>query len=171
MDDATTRDMSEKVNHKSAYAHHHQDLVVMMERVLQIVAENKVAQAETELVHLKSCQAEMEEAYLAAIKLMKNKADCTLKTWIESDWIRDDEMQELLDMPPAEYQPAIKKKGIPLLPIVRRQEDRPLKSLSPSVDTEEKSWTNTANDGIFLENYPRKGQMWQLWKELCCSKV
>jgi len=65
----------------------------------------------------------MEEAYLAAIKLMKNKIDCTLRTWIESDSIRDDEMQELLDMPPAEYQPAIKKKDIPLLPIMRRQED------------------------------------------------
>jgi len=63
-------------------------------------------------------------------------------------------MQELLDMPPAEYQPTIKKKDIPLLPIVRRQEDRPLKSLSPSVDTEEKPRTNTANDEIFPGREP-----------------
>jgi len=119
MDDATTRDMLEKVNHKSAYARHHKDLVVTMERVLQIVAENKVAQAETELVHLKSHQAEMEKAYLASIELLKNKADRTLMTWIESDSIRVDEMQELLDMLPAEYQPATRKKDIPLTPIVR----------------------------------------------------
>ena len=119
MEDATTRDMVEKVIHKSAYARLRQDLVVTMERVLRRATGNEVAQAETELVHLKSCQAKMEEAYLAAIKLMKNKADCTLKTWIESDSIRVDEMQELLDMPPAEYQPAIKKKDIPFIKLLK----------------------------------------------------
>ena len=103
MDDATTRDIVEKVIHKSVYARHHQDLIITMKRVLRIVAENKVAQAETELVHLKSRQAEMEKAYLASIELLKNKADRTLMTWIESDSIRVDEMQELLDMLPAEY--------------------------------------------------------------------
>ena len=119
MDDATTRDMVEKVIHKSAYACHHQDLIIAMKRVLRIVPENKVAQAETKLVHLKSRQAEMEKAYLASIELLKNKAGRTLKTWIESDSIRVDEMQELLDMLPAEYQPATRKKDIPLTPIVR----------------------------------------------------
>ena len=119
MEDATARDMVEKVIHKSAYAHHHQYLVIAKKRVLRIVAENKVAQAETELVHLKSRQAEMEKAYLASIELLKNKADRTLMTWIESDSIRVDEMQELLDMLPAEYQPATRKKDIPLTPIVR----------------------------------------------------
>ena len=44
-----------------------------------------------------------EEAHLAAMELMQNKADCTLKTWMESDSIRVDEIQELLDMLPAEY--------------------------------------------------------------------
>ena len=115
--------MVEKVIHKSVYTRLRQDLVITMERVLRRAIENEVAQAETELVHLKSCQDKMEEAYLAAIKLMENKDDCTLKTWIESDSVRDDEMQELLDMPPAEYQPAIKKKDIPLLPIMHHQED------------------------------------------------
>ena len=62
MDDATTRDMVKKVNHKSAYARLRQDLVVTMERVLRRATENEVAQVETKLVHLKSCQAEMEEA-------------------------------------------------------------------------------------------------------------
>jgi len=119
MEDATTRDKVEKVIHKSAYAHHHQDLVIAMKRVLRIVAKNEVAQAETELVHLKSCQAEMEEAYLAAIELMENKADSTLKNWMKSDSIRVDEMQELLDTLPEEYQPAIRKKDLPLTPIVR----------------------------------------------------
>ena len=54
MEDATARDMVEKVIHKSVYVRHHQDLVITMKRVLRIVAENKVAQAETELVHPKS---------------------------------------------------------------------------------------------------------------------
>ena len=149
MEDATARDMVEKVIHKSAYARLCQDLVVTMERVLRRATGNKVAQAKTELDYLKSRQA-----YLAAIELLKNKADHTLKTWIESDSIRVDKMQELLDMPPAEYQPAIMKKDIPLISVVRRQEDLPLKSLSPSVDTEEKSRTNTANDRIFPGREP-----------------
>ena len=122
MDDATTRDVLEKVIHKSAYARLRQDLVVTMERVLQRATKNEVAQAETEIVHLKSCQAKMEEAYLTAIKLMKNKADCTLKTWMKTDSIRVDETQELLDTLPEEYQPAIRK-DLPLIPIVRHQED------------------------------------------------
>ena len=67
MDDATSRDTVEKVIHKSVYARLRQDLVVTMERVLRRAVENKVALAETELVHLKSRQTEMEEAYLAAI--------------------------------------------------------------------------------------------------------
>ena len=92
MDDATMRDMLKKVIHKSAYARHRQDLVVAMEHVLRIVAGNKVAQAETELVHLKSCQTEMEDAYVTAMELMKNKADRTMKTWMESDSIRVDEI-------------------------------------------------------------------------------
>ena len=119
MEGATARYMVEKVIHKSAYVHHHQDLVIAMKRVLRIVAKNEVAQAETELVHLKSCQAEMEEAYLAAIELMENKADSTLKNWMKSDSIRVDEMLELLDTLPEEYQPAIRKKDLPLTPIVR----------------------------------------------------
>ena len=67
--------MVENVIHESAYARHRQDLVIAMERVLRIAAENKVARTETELVHLKLGQAKMEEAYLAAIELMKNKAN------------------------------------------------------------------------------------------------
>ena len=90
---------------------------------------------------------------------------------MDSDLIRDDEMQELLDMLPAEYPPAIRKKDIPLIPIVHRQEDCPLKSLSPSIDTEEKPRTNTANDGIFLEDYSGENQMWQPWKEPRCPEV
>ena len=80
MDDATTRDVVEKVIHKSAYARLRQDLVVTMESVLRRAIENKVAPAETELVHLKSRQTEMEEAYLAAIEVLNNKVDRTLRT-------------------------------------------------------------------------------------------
>ena len=50
-----------------------------------------------------------EVAHLAAMELVQNKADRTLKTWMESDSIRVDEIQELLDMLPEEYQPAIRK--------------------------------------------------------------
>ena len=75
--------------------------------------------------------------YLAIIELIKNKADCTLKTWIEPDSIRVDEMQELLDMLPVEYQPTVRKEDSSLILTELRLEDCPLKSLSPSVDTEE----------------------------------
>ena len=115
MEDATARDMVEKVIHKSAYARLRQDIVVTMVRVLRRATENEVAQADTELVHPKSRQAELEEAYLATIELLKNKADRTLMTWIESDSIRVDEMQELQDMLPGEYQPAIKKEDFSLI--------------------------------------------------------
>ena len=92
------------------------------ETTQRITAEIKLAQAETELAKLIAYQVEMEckeEAYLTAMKLRQNKADRTLKTWIESDSIRVDEMQELLDMPPAEYQPAIKKKDIPFIKLLK----------------------------------------------------
>ena len=97
--------------------------------------------------------------YLAIIELIKNKADCTLKTWIEPDSIRVDEMQELLDMLPVEYQPTVRKEDSSLILTELRLEDYPLKSLSPSVDTEEKPWTNTANDGIYPEDYPGEHQI------------
>ena len=72
-------------------------------------------------------------------------------------------MQELLDMLPEEYQPAIRKEDFSPISIELHQEDCPFKNLSPSVDTEEKLWTNTTNDGTFPEHYPRKDKMWQPW--------
>ena len=69
--------------------------------------------------------------YLAIIELIKNKADCTLKTWIEPDSIRVDEMQELLDMLPVEYQPTVRKEDSSLILTELHLEDCPLKSLSP----------------------------------------
>ena len=58
---------------------------------------------EIKLANLRAHQIKMkckEEAYLAAMELMKNKADRTMKTWMESDSIRVDEIQELLDILP-----------------------------------------------------------------------
>ena len=52
------------------------------------------------LLSSRARQAEMEckeEAYLTCIELMKEKADRTLKTWMESDSIQMDAIQELLN--------------------------------------------------------------------------
>jgi hypothetical protein len=52
--------------------------------------------AEVEFAELRTRQAEMEckeEVYLTTMKQMRDKADRTLKIWIESDSIRVDEMQ------------------------------------------------------------------------------
>ena len=65
------------------------------ETTRRITAEIKFALAETELAKLKAHQVEMEckeEAHLAAMELVQDKADRTLKTWMESDSIRVDEI-------------------------------------------------------------------------------
>lgn len=50
-----------------------------------------------------------EVAHLITLELMKDKVDRTLKAWKEDDAIRVDEIQELLDQLPDEYQCAIRK--------------------------------------------------------------
>jgi len=153
MDDATMRDMVENVIHESAYARHRQDLVIAMERDLRIAADNKVA------------QVEMEEAYVVAIELMKNKVDHSLKTWMESDSIRVDEIQELLDMLPEEYQPAIRKEDFSLVPTEPQVKECILENLLLPVEAEEEWRTVTTTDEISPKDHPEESQMEQPHKK------
>ena len=106
-----------------------------------------------------------EEAHLAAMEPVQDKADRTLKTWMESDSIRVDEIQELLDLLPEEYQPAIRKEDFSLVPTEPQVKECMLEDLPLPVEAEEEPWTYTTNDWTFLEGYLRKDQMWPSWKK------
>lgn len=101
--------------------------------------ERKLAQAEAELAKFKASQAEMErkeEAYLTTMEQMKDKVDRTLKTWMESDSIQVDKIQETLDQLPEEYQPAVRKEDFSLIPTELGLKKCLLKDLPSSVESE-----------------------------------
>ena len=96
-----------------------------------------------------------EEAHLAALELVQDKAVRTLKTWMESDSIRVDEIHELLDMLPEEYQPAIRKEDFSLVPTEPQVKECMLENLPPPVEAEE--WrTVTTADLIPPEDHPEE---------------
>ena len=66
----------------------------------RLTAEIKLARTETEVAKLRAHQIKMKcnkEAYLAAMELVQNQAHRNLKTWMESDSIQMDAIQELLN--------------------------------------------------------------------------
>ena len=66
------------------------------ETILRTATEAKLVHAEVEFAELRTRQAEMEckeEVYHTTMKQMRDKADRTLKIWIESDSIQVNEMQ------------------------------------------------------------------------------
>ena len=97
-----------------------------------------------------------EVAHLAVKEVVQNKADCTLKTWMESDSIRVDEIQELLDMLPEEYQPAIRKEDFSLVPTEPQVKECMLENLPPPVEAEEEWRTVTTADLIPPEDHPEE---------------
>ncbi|RLN33083.1 hypothetical protein C2845_PM03G32100 [Panicum miliaceum] len=137
-----------------------------------IQAEPQLIQAKAELAELRTRQAEMkvkEEAHLAAMELMKDKADRTLKTWMESDSIRVNEIQELLDQLPEEYQLVIRKEDFLVIPKDYHLKEHLLENLPPSGETE-KVQRVTTNDWIFPEGYPEECQTVQACKKPRCSE-
>lgn len=142
------------------------------ETTWRITAEIKFAQAETELAKLRAHQVEMEckeEAHLAAMELVQDKAESTLKTWMESDSIQVDEIQELLDMLPEEYQPAIRKVDFSLVPTEPQVKECMLEDLPLPVEAEE--WrTATTADFIPPEDHLEESQMVQPQKKPRCSE-
>ena len=87
---------------------------------------------------------------------VKDEADRTLKTWMESDSIRVDEIQELLDMLPEEYQPAIRKEDFSLVPTEPQVKECMLENLPPPVEAEEEWTTVTTADLIPPEDHPEE---------------
>ena len=102
-----------------------------------------------------------KEAYLATLELMNDKVDHTLKTSMELDLI-----QELLDLLPEEYQPAIRKEDFSLIPSELSLKKCPLEISSSPVETEEILKIVATNDRIFLEDNLWKNQMVQPCKKL-----
>ena len=70
------------------------------ETTQRLTVEIKLARVETEVAMLRAHQIKMkckEEAYLVAMELVQNQAHRNLKTWMESDSIQMDAIQELLN--------------------------------------------------------------------------
>ena len=87
-----------------------------------------------------------EEAYLAAMELVQNQAHCNLKTWIGSDPIRVNEIQEC--------QPITRKEDSSLIQIEPHLKECLLENPPHSVGTEEELRTDTTADEISPEDYP-----------------
>ena len=86
-----------------------------------------------------------EEAYLAAMELVQNQAHCNLKTWIGSDPIRVNKIQEC--------QPVTRKEDSSLIQIEPHLKECLLENLPPSVETEGKLRTVATADEILPEDY------------------
>ena len=66
----------------------------------------------------------------------RDQANRTLKTWMESDSLRVDELQDLLDRLPEKHQRAIRKEDFTLIPSKLRPEKCASGDLLPPVETE-----------------------------------
>ncbi|KAG2583287.1 hypothetical protein PVAP13_6KG137600 [Panicum virgatum] len=99
------------------------------------------------------------------MELMQNKADCTLKTWMDSDLIRVDEIQELLDMLPEEYQPANRREDFSLVLTEPQEKECILENMLPPVEAE-KEWRTVITTGeISPEDHLEESQMEQPHKK------
>ena len=85
-------------------------------------------------------------------------ADRTLKTWMESDSLRVDELQKLLDRLPEKHQHAIRKEDFTLIPSKLRPEKCALEDLLPPVETEEVLEAHTIISSLYPPFYPEESK-------------
>ena len=85
----------------------------------------------------------------------RDLADRTLKTWMEFDSLRVDELQELLDRLPEKHQRAIRKEDFTLIPSKLRPEKCTSGDLLPPVETEEVLKAHTAIRSLYPTVLPR----------------
>lgn len=77
---------------------------------------------------------------------------------MELDSLRVDELQELLDQLPEEYQPAIRKEDFSLIPIELCPDECALKDLPPPVETEEVLEAHATINSLYTTNYREDGK-------------
>ena len=88
----------------------------------------------------------------------RDLANRTLKTWMESDSLRVDELQELLDRLPEKHQRAIRKEDFTLIPSKLRPEKCALGDLLPPVETEEVLEAHAAISSMYPPFYPEESK-------------
>jgi len=88
----------------------------------------------------------------------RDLANRTLKTWMESDSLRVDELQELLDRLPEKHQRAIRKEDFTLIPSKLRPEKCALGDLLPPVETEEVLEAHAAISSLYPPFYPEESK-------------
>ena len=85
-------------------------------------------------------------------------ANRTLKTWMESDSLRIDELQELLDRLLEKHQCAIRKEDFTLIPSKLQAEKCALGDLLPPVETEEVLEAHAAIGSLYPPFYPEESK-------------
>ena len=85
-------------------------------------------------------------------------ANRTLKTWMESDSLRVDELQELLDRLPEKHQRAILKEDFTLIPSKLRPEKCTSGDLLSPVETEEVLEAHAAISSPYPPFYPEESK-------------
>ena len=88
----------------------------------------------------------------------RDQANRTLKTWMESDSLRVDELQELLDCLPEKHQRAIRKEDFRLIPSKLCPEKCALGDLLPPVETEEVLEAHAAISSPYPPFYPEESK-------------
>jgi hypothetical protein len=96
--------------------------------------------------------------------------DRTLKTWMEADSIRVDEILELLNQLPEERQPPDRKENFKLMPTELRPGECPLEDMPPAVETEEVLESHAAIDRLYPVGYPEECKGVLKYKKPCRSK-
>lgn len=157
------------IAHRTSVVKDALELKLREETALRAAAENKLIQAEARIAKLEARQAKTERkerAHLAAMGLMKDKADRTLKTWREADSIRVDEIHELLDQLLEECQPSVRKEDFSVIPT----ELHLLEGLLSPAETKKVLEAIATIGEIFPEGYPEECQMVQAYKKPRRSK-
>ena len=87
-----------------------------------------------------------------------DQANHTLKTWMEPDSLRVDELQDLLDRLPEKNQRTIRKEDFTLIPSKLRPEKCSLGDLLPPVETEEVLEAHATISSLYPLFYPEESK-------------
>ncbi|KAG2641116.1 hypothetical protein PVAP13_2KG149700 [Panicum virgatum] len=100
----------------------------------------------------------------------RDLANRTLKTRLESDSLRVDELQELLDRLPEKHQCTIRKEDFTLIPSELRPEKCTLGDLLPPDETEEVMEAHVAISSLYPPFYPEESKGVLQYKRPCSSE-
>ena len=85
-----------------------------------------------------------------------DQADRTLKNWMESDSLRVDELQELLDRLTKEHQRTIRQEDYSLIPTELRPEEYTPEKMPPAIEIEEVLEAHASLNRLYPPFYPEE---------------